>query len=567
MTEISPPPPTLPAGVRLAPWPGDQRWGPAAGAGTAPPGAHRREQPDPLPDTGLGEDVGPLDAYSYLSVPDPRSRAAYLAIMRVFTSALLTDLSAPEVADRLASGPVPVVVDADDVADRLAALVRWGALSLSSRTVRVGSIGEYQRSRSRYQLTPLGERVQRQADALLADAGSAHEVSLELLAVLTRELADLAVLAARADRAPHDALRRTAAVFTAFDAFADSARGFYAYLGHVLFRPDLGAPGHSALRNLLLDYVEAITEDVAHHAPRVQAALDELWPRLPALLEAIDSAGPPGLSGGADTPVRRGRGRARADWDELRGWFTDTTGRGSEVDRLKDATLRALQALLANAKRLVRTSTGERSRRGELLRLAKWFDDADSGTAHDLFVAAFGLYGARHLGVAGEPDIAEPGAVSWWDAPGVDVPASLRERGSRAARGRTAAVDDHTRQKERLRSLAEAEAEHRRLAAAELRAALPGPTRGSVRVEVSAAARALLLDLLTGAIGVAGHDFTAASAGELDLDIALHLTRAPDAAVTLSGPDGELALSGLSLCATSYHQRPATTPGLLEDLT
>lgn len=103
-------------------------------------------------------------------------------------------------------------------------------------------------------------------------------------------------------------------------------------------------------------------------------------------------------------------------------------GRPARWDQLRDATLRALQSLLANAKRMLRSASGEMSRRKDLLRLAAWFDAAGPDEAHDLAVAAFGLYGARHLGVAPEPDLSVPAYVSWWTGPAVDVPVALRER-------------------------------------------------------------------------------------------------------------------------------------------
>ena len=44
----------------------------------------------------------------------------------------------------------------------------------------------------------------------------------------------------------------------------------------------------------------------------------------------------------------------------------------------------------------------------DLRRLARWFDQADAERSHDLFTAAFGLYGARHLGSPADPDEAVP---------------------------------------------------------------------------------------------------------------------------------------------------------------
>ncbi|WP_051966465.1 DUF2398 family protein [Kitasatospora mediocidica] len=61
----------------------------------------------------------------------------------------------------------------------------------------------------------------------------------------------------------------------------------------------------------------------------------------------------------------------------------------------------------------------------ELVHLARRFARADEQQAHDLFTAAFGLYGARHFGIAPEPDTADLGRVSWWHGPTVRRPADL----------------------------------------------------------------------------------------------------------------------------------------------
>ena len=63
-----------------------------------------------------------------------------------------------------------------------------------------------------------------------------------------------------------------------------------------------------------------------------------------------------------------------------------------------------------------------------LLRLAAWFAAVGDEGAHDLFAAAFGLYGARHFGARHAADPAGPGAcedVSWWHGPSAHAPVAL----------------------------------------------------------------------------------------------------------------------------------------------
>ena len=66
-----------------------------------------------------------------------------------------------------------------------------------------------------------------------------------------------------------------------------------------------------------------------------------------------------------------------------------------------------------------------------LLRLAGWFAAAGDEQAHDLFTAAFGLFGARHFGArygCGATGAEAAGEVSWWHGPSGHAPATLAVR-------------------------------------------------------------------------------------------------------------------------------------------
>lgn len=487
-------------------------------------------------DKASAPDLDRLTAYTYLTVPD---RKTYLAIMRVFTGTLLADLSAHDVAERLPGNP-----SADAVAVKLENLKTWGNLLPSSRPVKASSIREYHRVRSRYQLSTLGERIQRQADEVLASADAAREVSREMLGLVARGLQDLraqAQLPGGAD--PGESLERISTLFAQFGQFADSVRDFYAFLGQVIFRYDLDSDEFSGFKELLLDYAETITDDVGFFAPQIEQSLTGLWPYLPELLRRIDETDK-GLSAlrRAEIEVQRSRGRSFEDWVSLRAWFFDDAGEGSQVSQLRDATLRALQALLVNAKRMIRSATGEVSRRGDLLKLARWFDETGDATAHDVFAAAFGLFGARHLGVvSAEDDL--PATTSWWEGPVAPVPVALRERGSRAPRGRAASAEDYAEQRERLRKEAAEAAERQRTAAAELRAAAPRLTE----IRLTPAATGLLLDLIARSLTAAAPGFVSADGADQDLGITVTLTRAPGCRTLIRGADGDFTLDELSI--------------------
>jgi len=495
---------------------------------------------------GGNEDHDRLRAYHYLTTPDC---GLYVEIMRLFCASLLADLSAREVTERLAEKRIEVTLDV--AAEKLEYLEGRGNLLPSSHTIRVGSIAEYHRARSRYQVSKLGRRVQRQVDEVLSAAEGAREVSRELLAVLARELSGLTARMAGGDLTVAEAQETVTTLFLQFEDFANSIRDFYAYAGQVLSRYDLDGAEYAGFKNLLLDYIESLLDEVVRHTPRIQASLDRLWPDLPGLLALLEQGGSSLRALEEADPTRRrierSRGRNMDDWVSLRAWFAGGEHGPSEVEQLRAATRQALQTLFANAKRLIGASQRGVSRRRDLLRLAAWFDSGHPEQAHDLFVAAFGLYGARHLLVPGDEERPVPASESWWSAAwSAEVPVSLRQLGSRAARGGTAAVQDHSRQKELLRRQAEAAAQRRVDAAAELQSA----GDRLERPRLSVAALRVLLDLLARALAAGTPALDGAHAVDLDLGIALAVTRTPGQQTLIRSSDGELCIDGVTLTVT-----------------
>ncbi|HEV8649639.1 MAG TPA: TIGR02677 family protein [Actinomycetes bacterium] len=521
--------------------------------GTSDPEQGQSQTTSPL---AGDEDHDRLRAYHYLTTQDC---GLYVEIMRLFCASLLADLSAKEVAERLAEKRIEVTLDV--AAEKLDYLEGKGNLLPSSHTIRVGSIAEYHRARSRYQVSKLGRRVQRQVDEVLSAAEGAREVSRELLAVLTRELGGLAARVVEGDLTVDEAQETVTTLFLQFEDFANSIRDFYAYVGQVLSRYDLDGAEYAGFKNLLLDYVESLLDEVARYTPRIQASLDRLWPRLPRLLalleqgaswlRALEEADP------TRGRIERSRGRNLDDWAALRAWFAGGEHGPSEVEQLRAATRQALQTLFTNAKRLIGASQRGVSRRRDLLRLAAWFDSGHPEQAHDLFVAAFGLYGARHLLVPGDEERPVPASESWWSAPAAEVPVSLRQLRGRAARGGTAAVQDHSRQKELLRRQAEAAAQRRVDAVAEL----DSVGDRLERARLSVAALRVLLDLLARALAAGTPALDGAHAIDLDLGIALAVTPTPGRRVLIRSSDGELCIDGVTLTVTRLGDGEHLTAG------
>ncbi|MFC7330667.1 DUF2397 domain-containing protein [Marinactinospora rubrisoli] len=430
-----------------------------------------------------------LRLYAYLSAPERRS---YLAIMRLFTSTLLADLGAGEVATALAEAERRGEVDPgesriDTVIDRLEQLARWGNL-VPGRREPAATIAEFTRSRVRYQVAKLATRVQREVDAVLAVADGAREVSRELLPAIEQGLVAIQgtlgeLPAAEHGRGPDSAVARrlrerlaqqVTTLFLQHDEFAAAVRDFYAYLGSVIARYDLAPVEMSGFKHMLLEYVELIAKDVLRYSEPIVARLGMLTRQRDRLLELLGGGvgdltqrtGPRGQT----ELMERAPGRRAADWDALSDWFVGRPGRPSEVSGLREATSRAITALLTNVKRVTSTGGVDPGRRRDLLTLARWFDAADPESAHDLYAGAFGLYSARHLGLAAAGD-GTPAATSWRDGDRVDVEVSVRGRSDRAPGGRVPRVSDDPLGRAALLAEAAQREERRAAAVAELAAA------------------------------------------------------------------------------------------------
>ncbi|GLX97655.1 DUF2397 domain-containing protein [Herbidospora sp. NBRC 101105] len=461
-----------------------------------------------------GERTSRLDHYRYATADYADQ---YIALMRLFTGTLMTDLSAAEAAALLREEGI--ALSTDDVEDRCAKLRSWGNLVPSVRDARVTSVNELIRSRSRYQVSKLGGLVHRQVEEVLNATGGAREVARELLGG-TVDLLDRILSRLSAGR-ESDAEALAADVTTVFNnqrLFTDSVRDFYAYLHQVLVRYDLAGSEYAQFKSMLLAYVDLITADVARHAPAVADRLTRIAPQLDRLLGLLDTL--PGLQGHDGTPAERSPGRNRSEWDQLIAWYDGQSGPA----RLRSAAERALGQLITNAKRMLAAGGTGVSRRSDLLKLARWFAEADDQEAHRIFAAAFGAYPSRHLALGpAEPDAKATPGTSWLAAAPVRVPVSLRERGDRNARGRDSRVPDPAAHIRHHHWAAERDRAGLTAAVAELLAA--GDLDGS---RLSTAAWDVLLDHL-GRLFAAASDETGRS-----------VVRVPDLGFELHGRAGDL---------------------------
>ncbi len=475
-----------------------------------------------------------LDALRY-AVND--EAASYVAVMRVFTdgtAGLLSDLSAAEVAERLALDLEVDVVDA-----RLTYLVERGNLARSPRETEARSIREYLTTRARYQLTQRGELVHRHVEELLGAADEVREVSTEMLGGILAGLRRLAAYDTErlAGTDPDEVAGEVATVFAQFERLVTSTRQFYASLAAVLNRFDLSREDFQAFKAALLDYLQRFVEEIARALPQIAEVLTALDPA-PLLGRAAAGARLVGLDGVA---ARRSLGLDAADWVGLRTWFLGSPGRRSDADEVRALATRAMRALLVNLRRISTSNEREVSRYADLLRLATWFDASEPAEAHALWAAAFGMYSCRHLSFVADGEPA-PATSSWWRAPVADVPVMLRASGERRSTGATGRREDFAAAKARRVAERDAAQRVRDAALREL-----GARRGVVgELALSDDARTVLLELYARALSGAGGPLTGPARALAD-GVELVVTRTPGSSTTVRSPAGSLELVDLSL--------------------
>jgi uncharacterized protein (TIGR02677 family) len=461
------------------------------------------EQQDRAADTAARSNTDRLGLYAYLQARE--HKGTYLAIMRLFTATLLADLSAGDVAAALASAEREGTIERgesriENVITRLKQLVEWGNLVQGRREVVAASIAEFQHGSVRYQVSKLAVRVQRDVDELLRVPEGAREVSRELLPAIERGLNQLGkslanavsqeqrdAESAAATRAHELLSEQVTTLFLQHAELAATVRDFYAYLGQVVTRHHLAAEEISGFRNLLVEYIQKVVEDVLRQTPAIAEHLTGRFatarPELLRLLGPTDGLGP---------AVERARGRSGADWQELTDWFVDRPGRPSQVTVLREATARAIGSLLASVKRATAGGGLLPGRRAELLKLAKWFDDSTPAESAEMYAAAFGLYSSRHVLPAPEHD-SDDERTPWSEGPVCDVTVSVRSRSDRGARGRTSRIMDDPITEQSLLAEARHADERRAADVAELAAAAPELDK----VTLSPGALGVLCELLT----------------------------------------------------------------------
>ena len=368
----------------------------------------------------------------------------YRSILAVFVDRPVPEFTPEDISLRTG-------IDPDTAQVRMQHLREWGNLAEATSTKNPTSLEDYYRRSRTYLITTSGQDTFAAVENVLAKAGRVDDLQSGRLRTLRVHLENLiSELERGAD--PSDTVQ---AVFDTHLLFAGQLRNFSAELNVWQRRYDLDVEEVPILADVLIGYFAQRLQEIDREVPRISQKLEYLQPFLPKLVARmgrsglaarVDSAGL-----GSEISVQRRRGTKIEDWMDLRSWFASSR-RSSEVGRITEHALLAVNTLTANLIRFSRSGSAEASRRADFLRLAGFFHhSATDDQAHYIAGAAFGLGSCRHLGYSSS-DINDPCPITtpWRDAPKAEVPMSLRKRGDIAQRGRMSRIRDR---KEELRHM------------------------------------------------------------------------------------------------------------------
>ena len=396
----------------------------------------------------------------------------YRSILAVFVDRPLAEFTPEDIFSETG-------IDPTTAQSRMQSLRDWGNLTESASIRNPTSLEDYYRRSRTYLITPSGQDAFAAVEEMLAKVGHVGDLQAGRLRTLRTHLEDLVAEVERGDD-PSDTVQ---AVFDTHLLFANQLRNFSAELNVWQRRYDLDVTQVSVLAGVLINYFAQRLREVDREIPRISRRLEELEPSLPKLIGQLDRSGlaarivDAGLGG--EVSVRRRKGTKLDDWEDLRSWFV-SSHQSSEMDRIAEQALIAVNTLTSNLTRFSRSGSAVASHRADFLRLAGFFHQSDTAEqAHDIAAAAFGLGSCRRLGYeSSDIDDPYPITTSWKDAPKAEVPMSLRERGDTTQRGGITPIRGLREAQQHMKDLRERDRATRRETASKLIAAI-----GSGRVD------------------------------------------------------------------------------------
>lgn len=456
---------------------------------------------------------------------------AILAVLVAAKERYQVQVRTEEITSELAANGV----DTATLTSALEQLKDWGAVTWTQDTSRVVRLEDFHRRRELWQLTAAGHAAH---DSVLRVLGAA-ELAGSLQRALFRDIREnLDALAGAVDAGDATAsYLRLRDLDGALRELAANARDFHATMAQLRRDHELDPERFLAYKHLLIDYLQQFLDDLFRYRAQIAGQVGAVEER--GLDRVVELAAKGDDSAGlfADHDLA---GRWRDRWNGLAAWFRPGGTHGAVgADQLAAATTTAIRDLMAFLRRLTESATRPITRASELLHLARWFSRSEPAEAHRLFDAAFGLAPPHHLG--GEQDDADltAASTSWWDAPPVEVPVTLREYGRRAPAPPPATAVDYRETKARLA------AEHNLRRATRVEAAARLTARPIEGRTLTAGEFGLLLELLDRALHQRPID------GEFKVEVVAEGVRlivaTGDGSVRISTAAGTLSLAGVAV--------------------
>lgn len=456
---------------------------------------------------------------------------AILAVLVAAKERYQIQVRTEEIAGQLAANGL----DTATLTAALEQLKDWGAVTWTQDTSRVARLEDFHRRRELWQLTAAGHVAH---DSVLRVLGAAEQAG-SLQRALFRDIREnLDALAAAVDIGDATATYlRLRDLDGALRDLAANARDFHATMAELRRDHELAPERFLAYKHLLIDYLQQFLDDLFRYRNQIAGQVGAVEERGVDGLVELAAAGDDsaGLFVGDDLAERW-----RDRWAGLAAWFRpDRASSRTGAEELAAATTTAIRDLMAFLRKLTESATRPITRASELLHLARWFARSEPAEAHRLFDAAFGLAPPHHLGQEEDDPDRTPAATSWWDAPAVDVPVTLREYGRRAPAPPPAAAVDYRKAKARLA------AEHGQRRAARVEAAARLTARPLDGRALTAGEFSLLLELLDRALHQRPLD------GEFKVDVEAEGVRlivaTADGSTAVVTSSGTLTLPGLEL--------------------
>ena len=444
---------------------------------------------------GAGGPAGSAaDRYSVFRYIVADKAALYREIAEIFARAKTRyriQLRTEEVARELRDGRARLAIPDEELGPALDQFTAWGNLKRTQDTREVATLDEFYRRRSLYQLTPEGEEAHRGVVAL---EELQHKSGGRLSGIMVPRIEErLEALGAELRRAEPDPTRLYTLLgeLHAFSSdLAENARRFMDQLAESLQSLVSTDEAFLAYKKAVLLYLESFVGLLNEHQARIVAAIRAVETsgadRMVSLAASADRA--PSPDGSDRGPVRE----LAARWRALVLWFSGGPQQPAEAEHLRDAALAAINRIFRVLDHLNERRYRRVNRAADYMALARWFADSSQAAAEGLFMAAFGLFSARHFDLPSEDEETERGRSFFAAAP-VEVAPRLRKAGRAGATGRVAAIADYSEGK--WAALRAIEEQDRRIARAETRFA--GRTiRLSDLGTITPDELSLLLDLL-----------------------------------------------------------------------